>query len=164
MPSPSRSQRAFAKFVESPPLLVAQQANLSHNERIDTLSLQSLAKPARGKRKPKLDIGGSLVSAQVTLTIEGASTLTLGIHDPDWEWLPGAEMMPKGWEILEVEQQTFDNKKREKLLQEAHRIILEDAPAIPLWNAMDIYAHRADLLWTAPPDEKVQLKQASFRK
>jgi peptide/nickel transport system substrate-binding protein len=71
---------------------------------------------------------------------------------------------PKLDEILEVEQQTFDNKKREKLLQEAHRIILEDAPAVPLWNAMDIYAHRADLIWTAPPDEKVQLKQASFKK
>ena len=56
-----------------------------------------------------------------------------------------------------------DSKKREKLLQDAHRIILEDAPAIPLWNAMDIYAHRADLVWTAPPDEKVQLKQASFK-
>jgi hypothetical protein len=85
MPSPSRSQRALAKFFKDPPLLVAQQANLSHNERIDTLSLQSLAKSAPGKRKPKLDIGGSLVSAQVTLTIEGASSLEIGIHDPDWE-------------------------------------------------------------------------------
>jgi peptide/nickel transport system substrate-binding protein len=66
-------------------------------------------------------------------------------------------------EILDVEQQTFDVKKREKLLWEAHRIILEDAPAIPLWNAMDIYAHRADLVWNAPPDEKVQLKQAYFK-
>lgn len=67
-------------------------------------------------------------------------------------------------EILDLEAQTFDNKKREKLLQDAHRIILEDAPAIPLWNAMDIYAHRGDLEWKAPPDEKVQLKQASFKK
>jgi peptide/nickel transport system substrate-binding protein len=69
---------------------------------------------------------------------------------------------PKLDEILDIEQQTLDVKKRDKLLQEAHRIILEDAPAIPLWNSMDIYAHRADLVWTAPPDEKVQLKQASF--
>lgn len=66
-------------------------------------------------------------------------------------------------EILEVEQQTFDSKKREKLLWDAHRIILEDAPAIPLWNSMDIYAHRAELVWTAPPDEKVELKQASIK-
>jgi peptide/nickel transport system substrate-binding protein len=70
---------------------------------------------------------------------------------------------PKLDEILDQEQQTFDVKKREKLLIEAHRIILEDAPAIPLWNAMDVYAHRADIVWTAPPDEKVQLKQAQFR-
>jgi len=70
---------------------------------------------------------------------------------------------PKLDEILDLEQQTFDGKKREKLLQEAHRIILEDAPAVPLWNAMDIYAHRADLIWTAPSDEKVQLKQATFK-
>jgi peptide/nickel transport system substrate-binding protein len=70
---------------------------------------------------------------------------------------------PKLDEVLDLEAQTFDSKKREKLLQDAHRIILDDAPAIPLWNAMDIYAHRADLIWTAPPDEKVQLKQASFK-
>ena len=70
---------------------------------------------------------------------------------------------PKLDEILEAQQQTFDVKKREKLLWEAHRIILDDAPAIPLWNAMDIYAYRADLVWTAPPDEKVQLKDGYLR-
>ena len=71
---------------------------------------------------------------------------------------------PKLDEILDLEQVTFDVKKREKLLWEAHRMILEDAPAIPLWNAMDIYAYRADLVWTAPPDEKVQLKTAYLQK
>jgi peptide/nickel transport system substrate-binding protein len=70
---------------------------------------------------------------------------------------------PKLDEILDVEQKTFDPKKREKLLSEAHKIILEDAPAVPLWNSMDIYAHRADLVWTAPPDEKVQLREGYFK-
>ena len=70
---------------------------------------------------------------------------------------------PKLDEILDTEQQTFDVKKRERLLGDAHRIILEDASAIPLWNSMDIYAHRADLVWTPPPDEKVQLKDASYK-
>jgi len=70
---------------------------------------------------------------------------------------------PKLDEILEMQQLTFDVKKREKLLWEAHRLILDDAPAVPLWNAMDIYAYRADLLWTAPPDEKVQLKDAYLK-
>jgi peptide/nickel transport system substrate-binding protein len=70
---------------------------------------------------------------------------------------------PKLDEILEAQQQTFDVKKREKLLWEAHKIILDDAPAIPLWNAMDIYAYRADLVWKAPTDEKVQLKDGYLR-
>ncbi|HWH77316.1 MAG TPA: ABC transporter substrate-binding protein [Candidatus Binatus sp.] len=70
---------------------------------------------------------------------------------------------PKLDDILDAEQRTFDLKKREKLLWDAHRMILEDAPAVPLWNAMDIYAHRAELQWTAPPDEKVQMKQASIK-
>jgi peptide/nickel transport system substrate-binding protein len=70
---------------------------------------------------------------------------------------------PKLDEIIDLNQQTFDVKKREKLLWDAHRIILEDAPAVPLWNSMDIYAHRADLVWIAPPDEKVQLSQAYYK-
>jgi peptide/nickel transport system substrate-binding protein len=70
---------------------------------------------------------------------------------------------PKLDEIIDTEQQTFDVKKREKLLWEAHRLILEDAPAVPLWNSMDIYAHRADLVWTPPPDEKVHLKHANYK-
>jgi len=70
---------------------------------------------------------------------------------------------PKLDEILDAERQTFEPRKREKLLWDAHRLILEDAPAVPLWNAMDVYAHRADLVWSPPPDEKVQMKQASFK-
>jgi peptide/nickel transport system substrate-binding protein len=81
----------------------------------------------------------------------GATRRTLGYSNPKLD------------ELLDQEQLTFDVKKREKLLWEAHRIILEDAPAIPLWNAMDIYAYRADLVWTAPPDEKVQLKDAYLK-
>jgi hypothetical protein len=85
MTGPSRSQRSYSKFIKDRPLLVAQQANLSHNERLDTLGLQSLARGRPGGKKPSIDIAGSLVSAEVTLTIEGASTFTLGIHDPKWE-------------------------------------------------------------------------------
>jgi peptide/nickel transport system substrate-binding protein len=70
---------------------------------------------------------------------------------------------PKLDKILDTAQQTFDVRKRENLLGEAHRMILADAPAVPLWSSMDIYALRADLVWTAPPDEKVQFKQAYLR-
>ena len=70
---------------------------------------------------------------------------------------------PKLDEILDVERQTFEPRKREKLLFDAHRVILDDCPAVPLWNSMDVYAHRADLVWNAPPDEKVEMKQASLK-
>ena len=70
---------------------------------------------------------------------------------------------PKLDEIIDTERQTFDRKKREKLLWEAQRIILEDAPAVPLWNSMDIYAHRSDLVWKAPPDERVEMSKAYYK-
>jgi peptide/nickel transport system substrate-binding protein len=70
---------------------------------------------------------------------------------------------PKLDEILDVERQTFEPRKREKLLFDAHRVILDDCPAVPLWNSMDVYAHRADLVWNAPPDEKVEMKQATLK-
>ena len=69
---------------------------------------------------------------------------------------------PKLDKIIDSERQTFDRKKREKLLWEAQRIILEDAPAIPLWNSMDIYVHRRDLVWKAPPDERVEMSKAYY--
>lgn len=58
-------------------ILRAQQENLSHNERLETLTLRSLVRGV-----PSLDVANSLVSARVMLTITGASQLTLGIHDP----------------------------------------------------------------------------------
>jgi ABC-type transport system substrate-binding protein len=63
-------------------------------------------------------------------------------------------------DLIDRAQQTFDVKKREKLLCEHQQIILEDAPGVTLWNSMDIYAHRSDLEWKAPPDEKVYLGNA----
>jgi CHAP domain len=58
-------------------ILRAQQENLSHNERLDTLTLRALK-----RNVPSLDVANSLVSATVSLTITGASQLTIGIHDP----------------------------------------------------------------------------------
>jgi peptide/nickel transport system substrate-binding protein len=107
-----------------------------------------------GKYPMYLTGRGSLIDAD-TLFHQyfrtGATKRTLGYTNPKLD------------EILDLEQQTFDAKKREKLLMEAHRIILEDAPAVPLWNSMDVYAHRADIIWTPPPDEKVELRRAEIR-
>ncbi|MEE9569854.1 MAG: ABC transporter substrate-binding protein, partial [Candidatus Binatia bacterium] len=65
--------------------------------------------------------------------------------------------------VIDQEQQTFEVSKREELLWEAHRILKDDAPAIPLWNQADIYAVRSDLEWTPRPDEKVVLDKAFYK-
>src|SRR3954451_11675816 len=72
------SEADLAAFT-NPPLLEAQNASLERDERIATLDLTDVA------GKAKLDVAGSLTRANVTLTIEGASTLELDIFDPDWE-------------------------------------------------------------------------------
>lgn len=43
-------------------------------------------------------------------------------------------------EILDAEQQTFDPKQHEKLLWDAHKVILEGDPAVPFGTA-----------WTSTP-------------
>lgn len=70
---------SVADAAGSLPILRAQQRALSRDERIDTLNLNPLAKGV-----PSLPVADSIVSASATLTIEGASTVALGIHDPKW--------------------------------------------------------------------------------
>lgn len=61
-------------------LLSAQQAALSRDGRLDTLSLTPLKKGV-----PALDVGESVVAARAKLTIEGASTVEIEVSDPDWQ-------------------------------------------------------------------------------
>lgn len=60
-------------------LLAAQQQSLTHDERIATMSLRSLKRGV-----PTLPIEDVLVRAEVTLTLDGASTVELDVLDPNW--------------------------------------------------------------------------------
>lgn len=57
--------------------------------------------------------------------------------------------------LIEEEQRTADQKKRVALLQQAGRILMEDAPFVPLYNLADLYGVARNVIWTAPPDEKM---------
>jgi ABC-type transport system substrate-binding protein len=48
-----------------------------------------------------------------------------------------------------------DHKERIKVLQQAGRILMDDAPYIPLYNLADIYGVSKDITWKARPDEKI---------
>ncbi len=57
--------------------------------------------------------------------------------------------------IIEEQQRTPDSKKRIALLQQAGKIIMEEAPMVPLYNLADIYGTARNLVWKKRPDEKV---------
>ena len=62
---------------------------------------------------------------------------------------------PEFDKIIEEEQRTYDPKKRIALLQQAGKIIMEEALMVPLYNLADIYGLSKNLAWKIRPDEKV---------
>ena len=46
-------------------------------------------------------------------------------------------------------------KKRTAILQQAGKIIMEEAPFVPLYNLADIYGVAKNVNWKIRPDEKV---------
>jgi hypothetical protein len=60
-------------------LLRAQRAALTHDERLETLNLNPVEKGVQS-----LPVAGSVVAANARLAIDGASTLDVVIHDPEW--------------------------------------------------------------------------------
>ena len=57
--------------------------------------------------------------------------------------------------LIDEEQKIPDIKKRIVLLQQAGKILMEDAPFVPLYNLASIYAAAKNLSWKMRPDEKV---------
>ena len=57
--------------------------------------------------------------------------------------------------LVEEQQKTADQKKRIAILQNAGKMIMEEAPFIPLYNLADIYGVARNVVWKMRPDEKV---------
>ena len=62
---------------------------------------------------------------------------------------------PEFDKLIDEEQKIADNKKRIALLQQAGKILTEDAPFVPLYNLATIYGSAKNLVWKMRPDEKV---------
>ena len=62
---------------------------------------------------------------------------------------------PRFDKLIDEEQQIADTKKRVALLQQAGKILMEDAPFVPLYNLATIYGAAKNLVWKMRPDEKV---------
>jgi peptide/nickel transport system substrate-binding protein len=57
--------------------------------------------------------------------------------------------------LITEQQKIPDTKKRIALLQQAGKILMEDAPFVPLYNLADIYGAAKNLIWKKRSDEKV---------
>jgi len=57
--------------------------------------------------------------------------------------------------LIEEQQKIADTKKRIAILQQAGKIIMEDAPFVPLYNLADIYGAAKNLNWKKRPDERI---------
>jgi peptide/nickel transport system substrate-binding protein len=62
---------------------------------------------------------------------------------------------PEFDKLIDEEQKTGDQKKRVELLQQAGRILMEDAPLVPLYTLAEIYGVARNVVWNARPDERV---------
>ncbi|MBI2361652.1 MAG: hypothetical protein HYV04_22540 [Deltaproteobacteria bacterium] len=65
--------------------------------------------------------------------------------------------------LIDEEQRTGDQKKRAALLQEAGRILMEDAALVPLYNLAEIYGVARNIVWKARPDEKILAADMKIR-
>jgi ABC-type transport system substrate-binding protein len=62
---------------------------------------------------------------------------------------------PEFDKLIDEEQRTGDPKKRVALLHQAGRILMEDAPLVPLYTLAEIYGAARNIVWKARPDEKI---------
>jgi peptide/nickel transport system substrate-binding protein len=62
---------------------------------------------------------------------------------------------PEFDKLIDEEQKTGDPKKRVALLQQAGRILMEDAPLVPLYTLAELYGAARNIVWKARPDEKI---------
>jgi peptide/nickel transport system substrate-binding protein len=57
--------------------------------------------------------------------------------------------------LIEEEQRTGDQKKRVAVLQQAGRIIMEDAPIVPLYTLAEIYGVARNIIWKGNPNNEI---------
>ena len=65
--------------------------------------------------------------------------------------------------LVEEQQKTPDMKKRTAILQQAGKLIMEEAPFVPLYNLADIYGVAKNVNWKLRPDEKVLASDMKIR-
>ena len=64
--------------------------------------------------------------------------------------------------LIQQQRQIFDLEKRIPILQAAIKILLDDAPIVPLYNPIDIYAAKRRLVWKPSPKDYINVADADL--
>jgi ABC-type transport system substrate-binding protein len=62
---------------------------------------------------------------------------------------------PEFDKLIEEQQQTGDHKKRVAILQQAGRLLMEDAAFVPLYTLYEIYGLARNILWKGSPNNEI---------
>jgi peptide/nickel transport system substrate-binding protein len=70
---------------------------------------------------------------------------------------------PEVDKLIEEQQRTPDQKKRVAILQQAGRLIMEDAPFVPLYTLAEIYGVARNVIWQGTPDNRILAAEMKIR-
>jgi peptide/nickel transport system substrate-binding protein len=65
--------------------------------------------------------------------------------------------------LIEEEQRMGDHKKRITVLQQAGRIVMEDAPIVPLYTLAEIYGVARNIIWKGNPNNEIIVADMKIR-
>jgi len=70
---------------------------------------------------------------------------------------------PEADKLIEEQQRSADQKKRVTILQQAGRILMDDAPFVPLYTLAEIYGVARNIVWKGTPDNRILAAEMKIR-
>ena len=70
---------------------------------------------------------------------------------------------PEVDKLIEEQQRTADPKKRVTILQQAGRLLMDDAPFVPLYTLSEIYGVARNVIWKGTPDNRILAVEMKIR-
>ncbi len=113
-----------------------------------------------GRRRADPDGFGDTVFGRWSCACQDADGVLYAMFHSDSVWSKYAN--PELDKYLEAGRSTLDEEERLAAYREAHRIIYENAPSIPLYQAAAIYGANSALKWSPTANESVFVMDMSW--
>lgn len=113
------------------------------------------------RRRAEPDGFGDTVFGRWSCACQDADGVLFAMFHSDSVWSKYAN--PELDKFLVAGRSTLDEAERMAAYKEAHRIIREEVPSIPLYQAAGIYAAKSNLGWTPTANESVFIMDMSWK-